>query len=383
MKRDSGQSARKKRAALVTIMSKNYGNRLQNYALQEYLKKLGLEVFTVPYEAGFGLIMKERIKLLLICLLPYFRRRWIWEAFNRTYIQGAIRKPSDKRLNDRYDYFIAGSDQIWNPLFWINSEREFLTAYDQEKRIAYAASIGIDRLPEEYKESYRQYLTAIPHISVREERAADIVHALTGRKVPVLPDPTMLLSREEWESFIRSCKVKLPKRYVVKYILGQKSEEYEAYIHNRAREEGLEVVDLLDETGFARRGLGPLEFVAYIANSERNYVNSFHGAVFSILFSKPFLVFERPYEEGAGLMTSRLDTLLSTFRLQDRMVKNPTQLKRVDRACDFTGVEEILTGKRREALAFLRKAMMLEEGGGFEDGKSEERHKEHYLRHSS
>lgn len=370
MKRVLGHRPRKKRAAIVTIISKNYGNRLQNYALQEVLKKLGLEVFTVPYQSGFKDMVKERIKLVLIMFLPYFRNRWIWEYFNKSYIHGAIRKPSDQFLNDRYDYFIAGSDQIWNPIFWINSEREFLTAFDQDKRIAYAASIGLDRLPEEYLERYRHYLNGIPSISVREDKAADIIRALTGRKVPVVLDPTMLITEKEWGKLIRSCRSLVPNRYIVKYILGTKSEEYEKHMKASALEEGLEIVDLLDENGFAKRGMGPLEFVTYIANSERTYVDSFHGTVFSILFSKPFVVFERPFEKGAGLMTSRLDTLLSTFRLQDRMVRTPADLKRIDQECDFSGVEEILSAKRKEALDFLRKALEMEEGEAFEDGKS-------------
>ncbi len=363
-------SEKKKKAAIVTIISKNYGNRLQNYALQEVLKKLGLTVFTIPYQTPYGRVLKERIKLLLIFLLPYFRKRWVWEAFNRRYIHGAIKKPEDRALNEEYDYFIAGSDQIWNPLFWINSEREFLTAYDQEKRIAYAASVGIDEFPEKHKESYRRYLTGIPSISVREEQAAKLVYGLIGRSVPVVLDPTMLLTGEEWEGLIHSGKRRHQGRYVVKYILGRRSEEMDQYIETRAAEEGLEVLDLLDDKGFARWGMGPLDFVGHIANSERTYIDSFHGAVFSILFSKPFVVFERPYEEGAGLMTSRLDTLLSTFRLQDRMVKDLAQLKSIDRGCDFSGVEELLLRKRKEALDYLRQALKLEEGKSLEAGKS-------------
>lgn len=347
----------KKKVGIVTIISKNYGNRLQNYALQEYLKKMGYKAETIPYQADKKTIIKENIKLLLIHLHEYFRNRWVWENFNQKYIHGTLVKYSDKYLNHRYDYFIAGSDQIWNPLFWINTEREFLTSYDEEKRIAYAASIGIDQLPEDCRDRYKEYLNGIPSISVREDKAADIIYALTGRQVPVVIDPTMLLTREEWLSRLRACKRKAPNRYVLKYILGSKTSEYEGYISECAEREGLEVVDLLDENGFGKRSIGPLEFVYYIANSERTYVDSFHGAVFSILFTKPFVVFERPYEEGAGLMTSRLHTLLSTFQLQDRMVKELGQLKNIDHSCDFNLVEDILSVKRKEALDYLTKAL--------------------------
>ncbi|NLO09093.1 MAG: polysaccharide pyruvyl transferase family protein [Clostridiales bacterium] len=351
----------KKKVGIVTIISKNYGNRLQNYALQEYLKKLEFDVYTLPYKTKFRLVIKESIRLFLIYLFKYCRNRWVWEDFNRKYIKWTPIKSQDSYWNNRYDYFVAGSDQIWNPLFWINSEREFLRSYSREKRITYAASIGIDQLPIEYHERYKGYLNEIPNISVRETKAADIVYTLTGKRVPIVIDPTMLITRKEWEAFISSCSLELPSRYIVNYILGAGSSEYIKLIKIKAKTEGLEIIDLLDEKGNTKRKIGPREFIYIISHSERTYVDSFHGAVFSILFSKPFAVFERPYEEGAGLMTSRLDSLLSTFRLTNRMVKSIEQLEKLDDYCDFSQVGDILKAKRREALSYLMKAFNLEE----------------------
>lgn len=36
-------------------------------------------------------------------------------------------------------------------------------------------------------------------ISMREKAGADLVKKLTGREVPVVVDPTILLSKEEWQ----------------------------------------------------------------------------------------------------------------------------------------------------------------------------------------
>ena len=350
-----------KRVGIVTIISKNYGNRLQNYALQEYLKKLRFDVYTMPYKTKLRLVIKERIRLLLIYLFEYCRNRWVWEDFNRKYIQWTPYKSKDSYLNNRYDYFVAGSDQIWNPLFWINSEREFLRSFSREKRITYAASIGIDQLPLEFHDRYKEYLNEIPNISVRETKAADIVYTLTGRRVPIVIDPTMLISRQEWEAFISSCRIELPARYFVNYVLGGGSSEYIKLIKAKAKREGLVIIDLLDKKGNAKKKIGPREFIYLISHSERTYVDSFHGAVFSIIFSKPFTVFERPYEEGAGLMTSRLDSLLSIFQLSNRMVRSIKQLEELDDYCDFSRVEDILKEKRVEALSYLMKALGLKE----------------------
>ena len=350
----------KKKIAIVTIVSKNYGNRLQNYALQEYLKKMGLEVDTVPYRHNIKIMAKDKIKTVLSVFFSYFRHRWVWEEFNRKKISWSVLESKDDSLNDKYDYFIAGSDQIWNPLFWINSEREFLTFSEKEKRIAYAACIGIDELPEDYSKLYQQYFNGIPNISVREQKAAEIIYGLTKKRVPVVIDPTMLISKKEWKQFFSSCKLHMQNKYIVKYFLGPIANEYEKYIKERANKEGLEIIELLTEDGNAKKGIGPLEFVYLIANSEGVYVDSFHGAVFSILFEKPFLVFERPYQEGAGVMNSRLDTLLSTFGLQSRMIRDKLQLNNIDITCDFSKIEDILLNKRREASDFLKKAINME-----------------------
>ena len=170
----------------------------------------------------------------------------------------------------------------------------------------------------------------------------------------------MLLSRKDWEALISTCKIEVHKRYILRYFLGTKTSGYEKYISEKAANEGLEIVDLLDGRGNAKRKIGPGEFIFYIANSECTYVDSFHGAVFSILFSRPFIVFERPYEEGAGIMTSRLDTLLSTFHMENRMVRDLEQLESTDGDCDFSEVEDILSVKRKEALDFLTQALHIE-----------------------
>lgn len=350
------------KVAIVTIISKNYGNRLQNFALQECLIRMGYEVYTVPYKLRIKIIMKEKIKALLSSLFTYFRNRWVWECFNRKYIKWVALNPNYNSMSDKFSFFITGSDQVWNPLFCINSEREFLTFCERKKRIAYAASIGIDVLPEECFEKYKQYINGIPNISVREDKAADIIYNLTGKRVPIVIDPTMLLSSEDWMQVISVCKITVPNRYVVTYFLGSKVNDYQAYIKEKANAEGLEVIELLDASGNAKAGIGPLEFVYYIANSERTYVDSFHGTVFSILFQKSFFVLERPYEEGAGLMTSRLDTLLSIFGMNDRLIRSLVQLEEIEGSCDFSNVTEILNTKRQEALDYLKDAMKIERG---------------------
>src|SRR5699024_9478535 len=105
---------------------------------------------------------------------------------------------SDKKELLKYDFFITGSDQVWNPLNINNLNKFFLTFTEPKKRIAYAPSISSDKLPEEYLADYKNWLEGMDSVSIREDTGAMIIKDLTGIDAPVLADPTLLLTKEEW-----------------------------------------------------------------------------------------------------------------------------------------------------------------------------------------
>lgn len=341
---------------IITIISYNYGNRLQNYALQEYLKKLGVEVCTSRLRPQNYLILRKIRNIWLKVrrksdkeLFAYFNTKIQWKKSN------GFTNKDDETIN----YYIAGSDQIWNPLFKFNSDREFLTFTDKEKRIAYAASIGLDELPEEVKERYKRNLSSFRYISVREDAASKIVEELTGTKVPVVIDPTMLLTAEEWKRVTRYSVLKISQPYIIKYFLGIRNPKYEEFIDKYAKEHSYQVIDITKHQECGITGIGPAEFVYLLMNCEAAFVDSFHGTVFSILFHKPFLSFSRPYEEGYGDMNSRFDTLLNMFDLKNRYITSPENCVEIDKPIDYCYVDRILQEKRIEAKNFLKTALSI------------------------
>lgn len=341
---------------IITIISSNYGNRLQNYALQEYLKKLGIEVCTsraVPQ----NLLVLRKIRNILV----KFRRKSDGElfAYFDTKIQWKKTNGFSNNDDETIDYYIAGSDQIWNPMFKFNTDREFLTFTKKEKRIAYAASIGIDTLPEEIKERYKNNISAFSHVSVREDAASKIIEELTGMKVPVVIDPTMLLTVEEWEKVSRYSIHKTKQPYIVKYFLGTHNPEYDAFISNYAKKHSYKVIDITNHQDRGITGIGPAEFIYLFMNCKAAFVDSFHGTVFSILFHKPFLSFSRPSEEGNGDMNSRFDTLLNMFDLKNRYIISPENCVEIDTSIDYSRVDKILQQKRSEADIFLKSALSI------------------------
>ena len=334
---------------------------MQNYALQEFLELSGVSVRTIPVHNSNFFIRKVKIqaKSILSFFLPKYRSV-VWQLFDKK-IHWENRTVSDASeiLADSYDYFIAGSDQIWNPLFDFNSEREFLTFAPLYKRIAYAASIGIDKLPESVLETYKVHLQSFSAISVREESAAEIIYQLIHQIVPVVLDPTMLIAKGKWMDVAKNSRIKIKKKYVIKYFLGIRVDKYDSYIDRIAKENECVIIDITKYNNKYNNSIGPAEFVSLIANSFAVFTDSFHGTVFSILFERPFLVFDRPIQEGYGNMECRIDTLLKKFNLMQYRITENCILQQEYPKIDFIPIEKLLNKERKQATDYIKSALNL------------------------
>lgn len=350
---------RKNSIGIVTIISHNIGNRLQNYALQEYLLSKNYEVKTIPMSSQS--LIKRELKFIIKLALSSFTKKCksvSWLCFDRKIKwENYSVKNNSEFLVKKYDYFIAGSDQIWNPLFEFDMNRMFLTFARKEQRIAYAASIGISELPKECEAFYAKNIKEFTSLSVREDDAAKIIKKLNGRSAKVLIDPTMLISREKWEEVTKSSRINIKYKYVVKYFLGVRNNKYDEYIENRAKEIGAKVLDITKYNKENNDVIGPAEFVYLIANSNGVFTDSFHGTVFSLLFEKPFVVFDRPPEKGTGNMSSRLDTLLNKFHIKGQRIVDDSELGNIQPEVDYKKIGEILQKERKIAEDYLKEAL--------------------------
>lgn len=350
----------KKNVAIVTIIAQNYGNRLQNFALQKYLQNMGVNVSTIPYNKGdFGIKWNAKYIVNEYILR---KKNQAWNRFNKmiNWEKNTIGKGNSK-LCKKYDYFISGSDQVWNPLFDFNSEREYLTFAKPNQKISYAASIGISYIPDDFKSNFETRLKDFAFISVRERDAAKLVKDIAKRDCTVVLDPTMLLSKDEWRIIAKDAKYKISSPYIIKYFLGKRTKEYEAFIEEKAKKLNAIIIDVLDESGELNMEIGPTEFLNLFLNSEAVFTDSFHGAVFSILFQKPFVVFQRPYQEGFGKMSSRLDTLLQLTGLEEQRVSTIDDIKKINLNCKYDKANEQIEKERIIAKQFLMSALSISE----------------------
>lgn len=381
------------KTGIITLVGNNYGNRLQNYAVQELLKEYG-DVYTVKYEKKVSTAVKQsrlkkytlnhikaavdsrllniyhlsNRKMNTVTRFTYFikhrneiktalsKRDEAFRVFDETYInyeKELLHLTGDDNEDwvKSYDAWVCGSDQIWNPTYPTATRNAFLQFASEHRRIALSASIGLSDIKAMLPE-YADWMKGIPYLSVREERAAEIVGTLTDKKAEVFLDPTMLIPLEKWCEITDAAHTKLPEHFAVGYFLGVREKVYLDYIQNEIKD--LDYVDLLNGEATEYLTFGPDHVIDAIRKAEIVFVDSFHGAVFSILFHKQFVVFERS-EEGKT-MNSRLETLLKRFGLENRIYTG-NNIEMLRQPINYSGVDKILIAERVRVRTFLDQAM--------------------------
>jgi hypothetical protein len=368
--------------AISTIVDyDNYGNRLQNYALQEVLKKEGHEVVTVKnyYKQELSILGKiqnalsegtltEKVYKKILNKLSATSRKKSQEQnllnlkreenflnFTKKYI-AETEYSIDQNTKDfsffyQYDLFVIGSDQVWNYNFNRFSEYDFVS-YTDKPKISYAASFGVSEVNEDFQELFKQGLNSLDYISVREEAGKDIIKRLTNKDVDVVLDPTLLLSKEDWLE-ITTDNLKIDKKFFLTYFLDKPSEKTKLYIEEYAKKNNCLIKNLADRTDRELWCEDPAGFVSLFSQAQAVFTDSFHACVFSIIFEKEFEVFDRNTE--LPTMNSRIDTLLGDFDLKNRWHRDSEV---VFNRINYEKVNKLVEIRKSESLKYLRNSLM-------------------------
>lgn len=358
-----------KKAVVITIYdpNPNFGNRLQNYAVQTVIEKMGFDVTSIAFRSC---TMEYEIKRRLYRLIGYrftkYKTFWkmkpkqieVFNRFNKTYIR-TYRISKIKEIPNA-DFYILGSDQLWNPGWWNqkNPEMEqniyFATFAQPEKIVCFSPSFGCESIPDKWVEWFSEKLKRINVLSVREEEGRKIINELIGKDAQVMIDPTLMLTSKEWETIaIKPKNLLQNKKYILTYFLGDKSDNVKEDINQYAKDIGAEVYSLFDLNSPEWYSIGPDEFLYLIAHAELVLTDSFHGCVFSFIFAKPFLVYNRI---GTSDMMSRIYTFLDKFDLKRKLVGNGLKNDLLEN--DYTKGYEILEDEQQRLNDFLVKNLI-------------------------
>lgn len=342
----------------------NYGAILQVCMLKKYITQLGYDVKVINYhnqqipnkyvKKGREEFDKEEFHKY-----AYFDHWTRWEKINQfineltDYAQEVY--TSEKKLEGLdIDYWICGSDQIWNTDLTKGIDRGFFLDFKTNgKKIAYAASMGKDYLDEHEEAEFKRLINGLDCISVREETLKEYAERFTDKEIKKVLDPTLLLNPEEYADIIENIPVVGNYLVVFSLITDDRLRQVALEV---AKQKNLEIIEINEcklSNYYCRQvsnaGLG--EFLSLIKNASAVVTNSFHGTVFSILFKKDFYTLTNLRNRNA-----RVENILNIVGMRDRLIDGVDALANIKEQ-DFEKAFENLDKAREESKNYIKKAL--------------------------
>lgn len=383
----------KKIGLVVCYHIKNYGSVLQSYATEKIVEKEGLHYECINYKKKktFLFLLKNLLRCFNLTLLKtkllIIKKRLYVKFFNKD-LESKFKNRNKifdnfveqnfklslpyygyselKKGMVHYDGILLGSDQVWNPMNLGSNYYTLNFAPENMPKITYAASFGVSKIPKYQIKKTKEYLKRIQFISVREQAGQKIIKELINRDVPVVLDPTLMLTIEEWKSIYDKNRL-VKEKYILCYFLGNNAIHRE-WANKIKEKTGYKIVvlphmDQIVKIDFKFGDIqyfeaGPKEFLNLIENAEMICTDSFHGTVFSILNNKKFLVFNRYMSTKKGSTNSRISSLLNLLKLENRLYSgNGDIYETMEKVIDYAEVKKQLEILRKESKKYLDDAI--------------------------
>lgn len=368
-----------KNIAIVTFNdANNYGAFLQEYALFNYLRKKGCTVKVVNYEnkdflqqykysnnlfKRKGVVNKLKILYDIILRTDIYikkvRRERLFDQCKSEEIDFTEKVTAGQQLKQDFDYYVAGSDQVWNINITNHNMFYFLDFVDDDnKKISYAASFGNNEFSNDNYELFKQYLSCFRSVLVREESGRKMLEEKCGIDSTVTLDPTFLLSIHDWYEFSDKSRIDFShKKYVLVYLVFRSDDIFDA-AYKYAKENQCEIIligckSVIKRNGYvikAMNDVGPYEFVHLIRYAKAVFSTSFHGTALSINMKVPFY-YEIP-DEGRRL---RLSDLMTKLNIGNRDISNGM----LDKDIDWENVSKCLDENRNKSAKLLLESLEL------------------------
>ena len=354
----------KKRIGLITWhYYSNFGSALQAYALQQTIKNMDYEVKIINYRnPKFGRTneIKELVKWITYKVCGD-RVNKSYYSFQNKYLS-QTRVVQDKkelgRVSKKIDIFICGSDQIWapnvfNPVYML----DFVPC--GKKKISYAASIGLNKLPPNCIKEYTHLLSDFASVSIREDAGAELLRTECGIIAQTVLDPTLLVNVDEWKE-LEIEPTLTNSKYIFCYFLNEEH-CYSGLVKDYAEKYGYKIVGVSankDDTKWMDLvRVGPREFLWLIHNAALVFTDSYHGTIFSLLYHKKLITFERFAGNDPICQNSRIYQLDNYFEL-DGILLNAAKIKEIKvQEFDYSKFENKLQALRIKSLDFLSNAL--------------------------
>lgn len=352
------------RIGIVTQpLEMNYGGILQNWALQQVLKKQGHEPITIDAYQRYSTLhfaynwLRVAIKRLLGKKIKYPTRyrgalrnelmgQFIEQHIDKTKVMWNYQRNVVKDYH--FDGLVVGSDQVWRVAYNADHIEDMYLRFAEGmplKRVAYAASFGVDEW--DYSEEQTRACAALAQqmnaVSVREESGVKLCHDHLGINAVQVLDPTMLLTPDDYNEIIDKDWEAI-EPYLAVYCLDITPAK-EDFFNKLAEKRGLTVRYF--SAGWQSQ-LTIEQWLAMIKNATLVVTDSFHGTVFSILFEREFYTLANPNRGN-----TRIFSLLKKLGIDDRLVTVLSIEELLSPNIDWDGTFCSLITERKRSLDFL------------------------------
>lgn len=318
-------------ATLAYQRHENVGAMLQCYALQQTIIKKGNECDVIDYicdaaDRTFSIHsfrVKGLKKYITSCIgvISRLPKKPTFNKFRKEKLHttSKCKRNEIHQFDNIYDGYIVGSDNVWNSKLTgldVNYFLDFVS--DNHKKASYAASLGMGKVPNSERDTFKYYLNQFERVTVREEVAAADINLLIEKPVIDTCDPTFFLSREEWDKLLIE---PTEKHYVLVYHMSP-SVSFVNFAKNVAKAKGLPIVYIPFPYGFCRCSMkphiGPCQWLGYIKNADYVITDSFHGCVFSTIYERNLII-------KISQLGERIKNLTEKIGIQNRIVDTVEQ----------------------------------------------------------
>jgi hypothetical protein len=323
----------------------NAGAFLQAYALQKLLISLGHDPefinFTTPryvYKKYRPYVTRQPGYIIFsIILIAKFMKAW------RKLNLAGMRARSKK-----YDAVIIGSDEVWNLTndTFDHIPQFFGNALKSDHIIAYAPSCG----PTSYEDitSHAGAVEGIRNmhaVSGRDNNTVDLLRTVTGRSVPMVLDPTLLVDFSDDEIS------QADRDYILVYAVGLQNHQI-SRIKAFAKKVKKPLVSPCFYNTWCDKSIAasPGEFLGLIRNADYVITNTFHGTLFSLRYHRQFGTFVEK--------SHKIKSVLSSLGIEDRNISDMPELDTVVlRPVDFEAIDRKIAEERGKSLKFIRDSL--------------------------
>ncbi|MBQ9314240.1 MAG: polysaccharide pyruvyl transferase family protein [Clostridia bacterium] len=328
----------------------NYGAILQTVALYKKLVELGADAEIVDYSYRSKNIMdlnfigtlkkrgfKKAIEYLFIHKNRKIRKEKL-QAFlkkNAKVSKKAYTVDNIKEADQKYDKFVAGSDQIFDMDKTAHDENFLLNFVSKQgKKYSYAASSG--RLDEENIDEISKFLSTFNSISVREKLLQEKLEKKLEKEVYRHLDPTFFYGKDFWSKYAVKPK---EENYILVYTLAKSKDLLNAAtVYAKQTKKKIIIISGRAEIFIGMKKVTRAsieEFLGYFLYADYIFTNSFHGTAFSIIMKKNFSV---GLHKDKKMGNDRMQTLLTVLGLDkcyveyknNTIIENKINYKEVD-----------------------------------------------------